>query len=153
LSSEASDGAGEEDDEGENTKSEDEDQQVNEDNVPGETITPEEPETRNPKLVDDANSMKVAMAPPPPTAGVAASSIMAGNTVIESPSPHLPPLALSSPGQGLKNKRTASPGKAAPDTSVPPEGANTVSDREECDNKLEEAGMQPTHCTGHVGHH
>ena len=147
-SSEPSDAADEEDGEGERTESEDEDEQVNEDDLPGETITPEEPETPNPELADDANTMEVDIVPPPPAAVVAASSIMAGNTVIESPSP--PSSASSSrspsppPAKVEKAKRAASPGKDAPDASVPPEDIDAVADEEECDNELE-ADMQPAH--------
>ena len=54
--SEVSDAADEEDGEGGRTESEDEDEQVNKDDLPGETVTLKGPETRNPELVDNANN-------------------------------------------------------------------------------------------------
>ena len=146
--SEASDAADEDDGEGERTESEDEEEPVDGDNLPEETVTPEELETPNPELVDDANTMEVDIAPIAPTTVVASSSIMAGNTVIESPSP--PSSASSSrspsplPVKVEKIKRAASPGKDAPDASVPPEGVDVVVDEEDGDEELE-ADMQPAH--------
>lgn len=148
--SDASDAADEDDGEGERTESEDEEEQENGDNLPEETVTPEEPETPNPELADDANTMEVDIAPIAPTTVVASSSIMAGNTVIETPSP--PSSASSSrspsppPVKVEKTKRVASPGKDAPDASLPPEDADTIADEEECDAELEE-DMQPAHRT------
>ena len=146
--SEASDAADEDDGEGERTESEDEEEQDNEDNPPGETVTPEEPETPTPELADDANNMEVDIVPIVPAAVVAASSIMAGNTVIETPSP--PSSASTSrspspaPAKSEKTKRAATPGKDAPEASVPPEDVDAAADEEECDPELE-ADMQPAH--------
>lgn len=145
--SDASDAADEDDGEGERTESEDEEEPDDGDNLPEETVTPEETETPNPELVDDANIMEVDIVPVAPTT-VASSSIMAGNTVIETPSP--PSSASSSrspsppPVKVEKTKRATSPGKDAPDVSLPPEDADTPADEEECDAELE-ADMQPAH--------
>ena len=146
--SEASDAGDEDDGEGEGTESEDEEDPDNGDNLPEETVTPEELETPNPELADDANNMEVDIAPAAPTTVVPSSSIMAGNTVIDSPSP--PSSASSSrspsppPTKVEKVKRAASPGKDAPDASLPPEDADTPLDEEECEGELE-ADMQPAH--------
>lgn len=146
--SEASDVADEDDGEGERTESEEEDEQGNEDNFPAEIVTPEEPETPNPELADDTNNMEVDIVPVAPAANVAASSIMAGNTVIDTPSP--PSSAFGSrspsplPSKVEKTKRAASPGKDVPEASVPPEDPDAPADEEECDPELE-AEMQPAH--------
>ena len=68
--------------------------------------------------------------------------------LIESPSP--PSSASSSrsppppPVKVEKTKRATSPGKDAPDISLPPEDADTPIDEEECDAELE-ADLQPAH--------
>jgi len=146
--SEASEVADEDDGEGERTESEDEEEPSRGSNFPGETISPEELETPNPEMADDANNMEVDIVPIAPTAVVAASSIMAGNTVIESPSP--PSSASSSrspsptPPKVEKTKLVATPGKDAPDTSVLPEDADVAAEDEEDDAELG-ADMQPAH--------
>ena len=148
--SETSEAADEDDGEGERTESEEEEEPSHEDNFPGETVSPEEPETPNPELADDAdaNNMEVDIVPIAPASVVAASSIMAGNTVIESPSP--PSSASSSRSPSLapakvdKTKRVATPGKDGPDVSVPPEDPDAAADEEEGDAELE-ADMQPAH--------
>ena len=138
----------EDDGEGERTDSEDEEEPSNGDNFPGETVSPEELETPNPELADDATNMEVDIVPIAPAPAVAASSIMAGNTVIESPYP--PSSAFSSrspsptPTKADKTKRAATPGKDAPDLSVPPEDADPAADEGEADEELE-ADMQPAH--------
>jgi len=145
--SETSEAADEDDGEGEGTESEDEEEPGDGVNFPGETVTPEEPETPNPEQADNANNMEVDIGPITPAAVVAASSIMAGNTVIESPSP--PSSATSSrspspaPARVEKIKRVGTPGKDAPDASLPPEDADAAAD-EEGDVELE-ADMQPAH--------
>lgn len=145
--SEASEAADEDDGEGERTESEDE-EPGNEENFPGETVSPEESETPNPELADDANNMEVDIVPIAPAATVAASSIMAGNTVIGSPSPASSASSSRSPSPALtkvdKTKRVATPGKDAPDVSALPEDADAVADEEEGDAELE-ADMQPAH--------
>ena len=147
--SEPSEVEDEDDGEGEGTESEDEDEEPSpESNFPGETVTPEELETPNPELADDTN-MEVDIVPIVPAAVVAAASIMAGNTVIDSPSP--PSSASTSrsptpaPVKVEKTKRVVSPGKDVPDASVPPEDGDRVADEEEGDPELEEAEMQPAH--------
>ena len=143
--SEASDAADDDDGEGERTESEDEEEPADGDNLPEETVTPEEPVTPNPELADDTNNMEVDIAPIVPPVAVPSSSIMAGNTVIETPSP--PSSASSSrspspaPVKVEKTKRATSPGKDAPDASVPPEDPDTP---EEYDPELG-AEMQPAH--------
>jgi len=132
----------EDDGEGERTESEDEEEPSPGSNFPGEAVSPEELETPNPELADDAIiNMEVDIVPIPPAAVVAASSIMAGNTVIESPSP--PSSASTSrspspaPAKAEKTKRVVTPGKDAPDASVPPEDGDVPPD--------EETEMQPAH--------
>ena len=146
--SEASDPADEDDGEGEGTESEEEDDPDNGDNLPEETVTPEEPETPNPELAEDTNNMEVDIVPIAPPAAVASSSIMAGNTVIETPSPPSSESCSRSPSpvpvKVEKTKRAASLGKDALDASVPPEDADTPADEEECDEGLE-ADLQPAH--------
>ena len=148
LGSDVSEVVDEDDCEGEGTESEDEDDPSRGSNFPGETVSPEELETPNPELADDANNMEVDIVPIAPATIVAASSIMAGNTVIESPSP--PSSASCSrsptpdPAKVEKAKRVVSPGKDAPDASVPPEDADAVADEEEGDAELE-TDMQPAH--------
>ena len=147
--SEASQAADEDDGEGERTESEDEEEEPSHgDNFPGETVSPEELETPNPELADDANNMEVDIVPIAPAATMAASSIMAGNTVIESPSPASSASSSRSPSPAPtkvdKTKRAATPGKDAPDASVLPEDADAVADEEEGDAELE-AEMQPAH--------
>ena len=103
--------------EGERTESEDEEEPGNGDNLPGETVTPEEPETSGPEPADDANNMEVDIVPIFPASAVAASSIMASNTVIETPSP--PSSASTSispspaPATPEKTKCAATPGTDA----------------------------------------
>ena len=139
--SEASELPDEDDGEGDGTESEDEEEQGRESNFPGETVSPEELETPNPELADDVNNMEVDIVPIAPAAVVAASSIMAGNTVIDSPSP--PSSASNSrspspaPPKVEKIKRAATPGKDAPDVDAAAD--------EEGDAELEEADMQPAH--------
>jgi hypothetical protein len=146
--SDPSEAPDEDDGEGERTESEDEDEPSHGDNFPGETVSPEELETPNPELADDANSMEVDIVPIAPAAAVAASSIMAGNTVIESPSPASSASSSRSPSPAPakvdKTKRAATPGKDAPDASVLPEDPDAVADEEEGDAELE-ADMQPAH--------
>ena len=146
--SEASDAADEDDGEGERTESEDEEEPSHESNFPGDTVTPEEPETPNPELADDAINMEVDIVPIAPATVTAASSIMAGNTVIESPSPASSASSSRSPSPAPtkvdKTKRVATPGKDAPDASVPPEDPDAAADEEEGDPELE-ADMQPAH--------
>ena len=127
---------------GEKTESEDEEEPSPGSNFPGEAVSPEELKTPGPELVDDAIiNMEVDIDPIPPAAVVAASSIMAGNTVIESPSP--PSSASTSqspspaPAKAEKTKRVVTPGGDAPDASVPPEGGDVAVD--------EETEMQPAH--------
>ena len=147
--SEPSESADEDDDEEDGTESEDEDEEpARGSNLPEETVSPEGLETPNPELADDGTNMEVDIVPIAPAAIVAASSIMAGNTVIESPSP--PSSASSSrspspaPAKVEKVKRGVTPGKDAPDASVPPEDADAAVD-EEGDAELEEADLQPAH--------
>ena len=146
--SEASEAADEDDGEGERTESEDEEEPSHGDNFPGETVSTEELETPNPELADDANNMEVDIVPITPAAAVAASSIMAGNTVIESPSPASSASSSRSPSPAPtkvdKTKRVATPGKDVPDASILPEDADAVADEEEGDAELE-ADMQPAH--------
>jgi hypothetical protein len=146
--SEASEAADEDDGVGEGTDSEDEEEPSPGSNFPGETVSPEELETPNPELADDTINMEVDIVPIVPATVVAASSIMAGNTVIESPSP--PSSASTSrspspiPTKVEKTKRLLTPGKDAPDASLPPEDADAAADEEEGDVELE-AEMQPAH--------
>ena len=146
--SEASEAADEDDGEGEGTESEDEEDPGHGDDFPGETVTPEEPETPNPELADNANNMEVDIVPIAPVTVTAASSIMAGNTVIKSPSPATSASSSRSPSPAPtkvdKTKRVATPGKDAPDASVPPEDVDAVADGEEGDAELK-ADMQPAH--------
>jgi hypothetical protein len=146
--SDASEAVDEEDGEGERTDSEDEEEPSNGDNFPGETVSPEELETPNPELVDDPTSMEVDIVPIAPAPAVASSSIMAGNTVIESPSPASSASSSRSPSPAPtkvdKTKRAASPGKDAPDAPVLPEDPDAAADEEEADTELE-ADMQPAH--------
>ena len=150
--SEPSDSADEDDGEGDGTESEDEDEDEEPgrgSNPPAETVSPEELETPNPELADDGTTMEVDIVPIAPPAIIAASSIMAGNTVIESPSP--PSSASSSrspspaPVKVEKTKRVVTPGKDAPDASVPPEDPDAaVGEEEEGEAELE-GDMQPAH--------
>ena len=146
--SEASEAVDEDDGEGERTESEDEEEPSPGDNFPGENVSLEELETPNPELVDDTNPMEVDIVPIAPVAAVAASSIMAGNTVIESPSPASSASSSRSPSPAPvkvdKTKRVATPGKDAPDASVLPEDPDAVAEEEEGDAELE-ADMQPAH--------
>jgi len=148
--SEASEAPDEDDGEGERTESEDEDEPSNGGGFLGETISPEELETPNPELADDINNMdmEVDIVPIVPAAAAAASSIMAGNTVIETPSPASSASSSRSPSpvptKVEKTKRAATPGKDAPDPSVLPEDPDAVADEEEGDAELE-ADMQPAH--------
>jgi len=139
----------EDDGEGERTESEDEREPSPGSNFPGEAVSPEELETPNPELADDTIiNMEVDIVPITPATVVAASSIMAGNTVIESPS--TPSSASTSrspspaPTKVEKTKRIVSPGKDAPDASVPPEDPDAAADEEEGDPELE-AEVQPAH--------
>ena len=138
----------EDDGEGERTDSEDDEEPSNGDNFPGETVSPEELETPNPEQADDPTNMEVDIVPIAPAPVVAASSIMAGNTVIESPSPASSAFSSRSPSptppKADKTKRAATPGKDAPDPSVPPEDPDAVVGEEEPDEELE-ADMQPAH--------
>jgi hypothetical protein len=116
--SEASEAADEDDGEGEGTESEDEEDPAT------ETTSPERPsllkklETPNPELADDANNMEVDIVPIAPATVVAASSIMAGNTVIESPSPPLPHPAHDHPL--LPQPRSKRPNALPPPERMPP---------------------------------
>ena len=147
LESDISEVVDEDDCKGEGTESEDEDDPSRGSNFPRETVSPEELETPNPELADDTNNVKVDIVPIAPATIIAASYIMVGNTVIESPSP--PPSASCSrsptpdPAKVQKTKHIVSPGKDAPNAPVPPEDADAVADKE--GDAEPEADTQPVH--------
>ena len=77
----------------------------------------------NPELADDGTNMEVDIIPIAPAAITAASSIMASNTVIESPSPPSSASSSRSPLPALakveKVKCGVTPGKDAPNACPP----------------------------------